>query len=213
MKTKIRKGLSLIEVLVVVAIVALLVIAGIQIFTRQIAKGNDARRKSDMDRIKIAIEEYEKDNNCYPNAELMDNCGWDESIPIHPYLSNVPCDPVTKEPYSYEPDGNTCSKWFRLYTILQNVSDVNIISGIGPDDKYNYYISSQNAPVLETTTRTTSPTPTPSYVEIPVYGCISGICQRIYYDSDSNPACQPNYDSSNCYNQCGTPVNPASECR
>ena len=143
----------------------------------------------------------------------MDNCGWDETIPIHPYLSNVPCDPISNEPYPYETDGLTCSRWFRLYSLLQNINDVSILPGIGPENSYNYYVSSQNAPKLVgSSTGTSAPTASPAFEQIPIYGCKNGSCQQIFYSSGGSPECQPSYDSSNCYNQCGSPANPASEC-
>ena len=37
----------------------------------QVFKGNDARRKADLKRIGVAVEEYEKDKNCYPLPSLL----------------------------------------------------------------------------------------------------------------------------------------------
>lgn len=213
---KYSKGISLIEILAIVAILAVLILLGIRSYVKQVHKGNDARRKADLDRIKIAVEEYERDYNCYPDPEDMDECGTGESIAIHPYLSNVPCDPVTGEPYPYEVDGLTCPRWFKFYTLLQNQSDINIIPWIGPENRYNYYISSANAPLSvssppSTQTSIPSPSSSPSTEEY-MFGCKGGVCTRIYYDQQGEPECQPNYDDSSCYGQCGTVYNPASEC-
>jgi len=164
-----------------VAIVAILVLLVISAFTRQIVKGNDAKRKANLDRIKIAVEEYEKDKNCYP---LTVTCPTDAGI--GPYLKNIPCDPVTESPYFYEPEPlKTCPSWFRMYADLQNTKDPSLLPGIGPGGAYNYYVSSPNAPV---------PAPVAGGFN---YGCKSGSCEEVYPDSEGN-YCQPNYPASDC---------------
>ena len=80
------------------ALLAILVITTIR---SQILKGNDARRKADIARIQVAVEEYEKDNDCYPTTVV---CG-SSNQEITPYLKEVPCDPITKQSYAYEPSG------------------------------------------------------------------------------------------------------------
>lgn len=163
------KGLTLIEVLVVVAILALLILLALTTVLKNLLKGNDARRKSDLGKIKIYLEEYEKDHNCYPAAPSMALCGSDASIAIHPYLSNVPCDPVTDDAYAYEPDPDSpaCPSWFRIYTVLQNEKDPKIFDHIGPGDAYNYYVSSDNAPNPERCSYST------------YYGCFGSQCRKI----------------------------------
>lgn len=163
------QGLSIIEVLIVVVILALLILLAITTVLKNLLKGNDARRKSDMSKIKIYIEEYEKDHNCYPTASSMALCGSDEAIAIHPYMSNVPCDPITHDAYVYEPDPDTtsCPSWFRLYTSLQNENDPKIFDHIGPGNAYNYYVSSDNAPNPE------------RCASSPAWGCYGSQCRKI----------------------------------
>ena len=200
-KSKNSHGFSLTELLVVVAIIGLLLTLAATIFIKQIAKGNDSRRKADLNRIKIAVEEYEKDKNCYPDLSDMQNCGSDAGIAVHPYLNNVPCDPQTKTAYAYETDGLGCPKSFRMYAKLENENDSTFLPNIGPDEAYSYYISSENAPQLYQTN--TCP---------PKIGCINNQCQKIavnYVDGDCVPVCSPYYDG--CYGQCEGP-NAASPC-
>lgn len=208
-----KSGFSLTEMLVVLAVLAILIALIVSSIMQQHFKGNDAKRKTDLNRIKIAVEEYEKDHNCYPDAIAMSACGLSEDIPVHPYLSNVPCDPVTGAFYAYEDDGSACPKWFRIYSILEYKKDSQIVLNIGPGDLYNFYLSSDNAPnEVAGVTPTSSPTPTGTYTATSQYGCKAGVCVPITLDAYGNPECQPNYDNANCYNQCGTPANPASEC-
>ena len=214
-KSKIKnEGFTLTELLVVVAIVGLLLVLAAGVFVRQIAKGNDSRRKADLNRIKIAVEEYEKDHDCYPSAASMVSCGTGSGIAVHPYLSNVPCDPRTKQPYYYEMDtSSSCPKWFRLYTNLENTKDSQYIQNIGPNGLYSFYISSENAPVPSSGTGTlpssgTTP-PTGSCTQV-YYGCLNHQCVQLSLDTACNPVCQPYYDG--CYGQCEDPTNPAPEC-
>lgn len=208
-KFKLTRGFTLTEMMIVVAILGILAVIGIMSFLQQQFKGNDAKRKSDLDTIKIAIEEYEKDNNCYPNPTSMTKCGTDASIAIHPYLNNVPCDPVTDKPYPYETDGSTCADWFRLYSLLQNTKDVTAIPGIGPESIYNFYMSSDNAPIPAGVSSTPYPTAPPGSCT-KKYGCINQQCVEVQLDVNCNPVCQPVYDF--CFGQCNSPTNPAPEC-
>ena len=189
MAKKYLHGFTLIEVIMAVAIVAILAILVIGTFTRQIVKGNDAKRKANLDRIKVAVEEYEKDKNCYP---LTVTCPTDAGIGS--YLKNVPCDPVTGTPYFYEPEPlKTCPSWFRMYAGLQNTDDPSLLPGIGPGGAYNYYVSSPNASI-----------PVPQ-APFDFYACTGGVCRSIEWDPIKGARCDPNYQNvSDCYGDCPT---------
>jgi len=209
MAKKYFSGFTLIELLVVISIIALLALLAINIFVGQIRKGNDAKRKADLDRIKVAAEEYEKDHNCYPPIDLVvcTNGG----VGLKPYLNVIPCDPRTHVSYAYEPDpSGVCAGWFRAYVKLENIADKSIIQSIGPGGVYNYYVSSPNAPVL---TSGQGGSPLPQSCGYDYWGCNSGVCISINWKPDcSGPVCQPGYDNPNCNGQCGTPSNPLNEC-
>lgn len=204
---KFSLGLSLTETLIIVAILALLVTLAATAYVKQIAKGNDSRRKADLNRIKIAVEEYEKDNNCYPSPLDMAKCGSSEDIAIYPYLRDVPCDPATKEPYVYEAIGTSCPRSFKVYTTLQNTNDAQIIANVGPGGAYNFYISSEGSPgAIPPPTSGTYPTGNPGYGTYH-YGCIDGVCQQIPLNNQGNPICMNRtFDTPNCNgNDCSDP--------
>jgi len=197
--------------MIVVAIIGILIALVVAFLTSQTFKGNDAKRKADLDRIKIAVEEYEKDHDCYPEYIV---CGVHEDQPIYPYLNNVPCDPITNASYFYEHDGSaTCPGYFRLYTVLQNTKDLSVIMGLGPSGAFNYEVSSNNAPVVVSTTPDPTGSPSPTSAPIPqdnFYGCINLVCTQIIWDPvRPGPECDPNYQNSTCYGQCS---NPNNEC-
>ena len=137
---------TLLELLLTITILAIVIAISVSYITNQVYKANDASRKGALNRIRVALEEYEKDNNCYPPASpnpLVCSPG----TGLAPYLAKVPCDPVTGNPYSYEPGVlAACPAWYRIYTKLQNSTDTSIIKSIGPGGAYNYYTGSANAP-------------------------------------------------------------------
>lgn len=126
------KGLSTIEVLAIVAILTILFIVIFRYLSPQVSRSRDAQRKSDLAKIKVAYENYFNDNGCYPDPDILDNC---ESEDLRPYMSAVPCDPQTGDPYVYLPEANQCSG-YRLLSILENSDDpvivqLNCTSGCG----------------------------------------------------------------------------------
>jgi prepilin-type N-terminal cleavage/methylation domain-containing protein len=130
MTTK-QKGFTLTELLIVVSIIVVLglaILVGINPLS-QIFKGYDARRKSDLSRIKIAMEAYYSDHDCYPAFPLKDAqlrpsyaCGSDI---LKPYLDSMPCDPNTKTPYTIyvTPIGSTCPQQFAVYAQIYSFFD------------------------------------------------------------------------------------------
>ena len=53
-----KKAFTLIEVMVVVAIIGILASMGISSYTRALQNGRDARRKSDLDEVRKALQIY-----------------------------------------------------------------------------------------------------------------------------------------------------------
>lgn len=150
-------GMTLVEILVVMAIIALLIIASIALFNpkRQIEKTWDAQRKHDLGVVRKILEDWYNDKNAYPKpSQICYNTASDSRIDIFgktactcnicgkkvsqsflvPYLNTVPCDPqYPNKDYLYDYD---CSgsgdnpQWFRIYTKLSNTFDT-IIAQLG----------------------------------------------------------------------------------
>lgn len=173
------RGLTLIEMVIVVTILAILILISMMSWKNQLDKARDARKKADLQRLSIAFEEYFSDWNCYPAADILQNCGGNQ---LGAYLDKIPCDPVTKRPYCYVTDSanQTCFKNFRILTPLKSADDPaipglgcyvtdpycgwepecadlpNLISG------FNYGVSSKNVTVSNPTLPSPSPSPAPS---------------------------------------------------
>ena len=191
-----KKGVTLTELLIVVAVIAFLAIVAFWAYRTQVFKGFDARRKTDIYQIKVAVEEYEKDNDCYPLPQLV-VCN--PGTGLRPYLDYIPCDPRSGASYYYDHEDSSCPKWFRLYATLENLKDRDYAGAIGPNGAYGYYSGSPNAP-------------NPGFQGGgSFYGCRSGSCVQIQWDPNRpGPECDPNYQSSTCYGQCGS---PGTECQ
>lgn len=191
MKRRNSAGITLTELLIVVAIIAFLAIVAIWAYRTQIFKGYDSRRKTDLYQIKVAVEEYEKDHDCYPLPQVL-VCS--PGTGLRPYIPKIPCDPRTKASYYYDYDDSSCPKWYRIYSTLENLRDPNSQLGLGPNGAYNYYVSSGNAPA-------------PGYDSgTDFYGCFGGTCTRIQWDpARPGPECDPNYQNPTCYGECSQP--------
>jgi len=208
----IKKGMTLIEIMIVVSILALLALLATAYLRSQIFKSYDARRKAEMKRISTAVEEYEKDNDCYPLSSTV--VCTNDGVNLRPYLEKIPCDPVSKASYFYEHEDSICPKWYRIYTSLENTSDVDYQAGIGPNAAFSYEYSSPNAPTVAQVVPVASGAPTPASSSVPqvdFYGCVSGSCVQIAWNPlRPGPECDPNFQNSSCYGQCS---NPNNECQ
>ncbi|MGB6838985.1 MAG: type II secretion system protein [Microgenomates group bacterium] len=205
-------GVTLPELLVVVSIIVLLITFILWYFRNQIFKGNDGKRKGDIHKIQIAIEEYEKDHNCYPLPSFV-IC--DPGTGLKPYIPKIPCDPTTGASYFYEHEDSTCPSWYRLYANLENLSDEDIAGACGPGYAFNYYETSPNAPDPECTDIENGNGENGG-IPSDFYGCFSGVCQSINWDpARPGPVCDPNYKSSTCYYQCTDPDTglPQNDCQ
>lgn len=126
-------GFSLTELLIVLALLGILMMVAIVVLNpkKQIARANDARRKSDLDKISKVLEDYVGDNPCYPESF------YDGSLSS--YLSVLPKDPKSGAEYLYEKIG--CDK----YTIYTNLETLESSSVYGHDGMTgNYVVTSPN---------------------------------------------------------------------
>lgn len=208
-----RQGFTLIEMLIVIAIVAVLLIISIIAWQAQVSKARDAQRKAHLQRLKIAFEDYYSDNECYPAFDILETC---QSSQLNPYLDKIPCDPTTKNPYCYvtDQDNPDCFQNYRILSSLQ-FDDDPVITELGCDSEagcgyedicaipgrdsgFNYGVGSGNVSIANPNMPQPSPTPSPSMLPTP---------------SPGNYACDPTGTCNNYQNpeQHGCPVTFGSE--
>ena len=111
---KFQKGFTLVELLIVIAIIGVLAALLMSNFIGVRQRARDAQRKSDLKQIQSALELYRSDLAAYPLTNNFSACL--SSLPPPPattiYMQKVPCDPSSSYnggDYSYTSDGSTYS--------------------------------------------------------------------------------------------------------
>lgn len=142
-------GITLIEILVAIVILGILTLSFFIIAPTQLKKAKDARRKTDLERIKVALYDYYFDSNCFPKS--LPGCGQNFAFDGLSYLNNFPCDPKG-DSYGYQVEDKECSQWFKILTNLEisqdpSINKVGCRDGCGPNCEYNYGLSSTNIKV------------------------------------------------------------------
>lgn len=121
--TKFVKGFTLIEMLVAIIMVSLLITGGIMAMNpfKQLSKGHDSQRRTDIQAIKTALDSYYQDNKCYPTSL---NFGGTLAQNGVVYMKKLPQDPNYNPPsntgYIYKVSGDSCPQWNALFAKLDN---------------------------------------------------------------------------------------------
>jgi len=109
---KTHSGFTLVEILIVMTIVSSLTTGAIVSInpTGVIDRGQDSKRKVEINRVKTYLEEYFNDLGCYP-TQVPFGQSW--------LYGPLPQDPkYPTDNYVYSSDG-TCSKWYAIFYHLQ----------------------------------------------------------------------------------------------
>ena len=146
----INKGFTLIEVLVAATIIGLLASVAIGSYSTATKNSRDARRKSDLETIRSAIEIYRADIGRYPRSGCGGGvCGPTSNISVlvPTYIDAVPTDPKLNAttPYRYHAEDFSGSGPFQycLEAVMENISNANSGTtcsaiGLDLDTGYNY---------------------------------------------------------------------------
>ena len=144
-----NSGFTLMELLVVVAILGLLATIGLVNFRSSQIKGRDTQRKSDLGQIQRALEMYYNDYGSYPTALPGGGGPWQDAKETL-YMKEVPKD--SKDPaniylYQQKNDGTG----YALYATLENINDSCFKTGLCKDygiscgdANCNYAVASTN---------------------------------------------------------------------
>ena len=117
-----KQGLTLIELLIVLAIVGLLISVLVVSFGGPKEQANDARRTADIQQVMKAMDLCYDDSDCGAGANrYISTTGEANAVTtIGTYLPSVPIDPVDSSPYQYawiDNSGNTTK--YCVYTKLE----------------------------------------------------------------------------------------------
>lgn len=120
---KFSRGFTLLEIIIVLAILSLLMTEFWVLISSQLKKARDGRRKADLEKIKIALYDYSFDSSCFP--QNLPACGQNLGSGDNIYLRNFPCDPKTGS-YGYQLEQSSCPRWFKILAHLENTKDSGI---------------------------------------------------------------------------------------
>jgi type IV pilus assembly protein PilE len=153
-----KLGFTLVELLIVIAILAILATVSFANFTTSRIKAKDISRKSDLQTIAKSLEAYVNDHRAYPSSDASGRivckptgtpsyCAWGEIFSDSTgtiYAAKLPSDPGGYN-YYYVTSGTG----YNLYTHLENAQDPNLlvtpIAGCGGSGSTcNYKVSSSN---------------------------------------------------------------------
>lgn len=134
-----NKGFTLVELLVVMAILAVLVTLIAGGFRTAQMRGRDAKRKSDLKEIANSLELYFSDHDEYPSSSggrvvgcpaTTGSCVWGSGEFTDGqtvYFKEMPADPSSSLNYYYRAFSN--DQKFQLYAHLENPKDKNCLGG------------------------------------------------------------------------------------
>jgi prepilin-type N-terminal cleavage/methylation domain-containing protein len=114
-KNKNKLGFTLFELLVSISIIAVLTAVAVVSFGGLNKKTRDARRSSDLEKIRLTLEAAKQIGNTYP-----------EALPtlVPAYLDKVPVDPKTGVVYPYVRGGTNYT--YEIGTSMEDLGSTNI---------------------------------------------------------------------------------------
>ena len=142
------KAFTLVELLVVMAIIGVLASLGVASFRTAQMRGRDAQRKSDLKQVSHSLELYYADYGKYPTVDEIDFGSQFSDSKGTVYFKILPIDPLTSQSYTYEvPDAPTNQK-YKLFAKLENTEDQDCIDGNCAQDP-NFAVTSANTYATE----------------------------------------------------------------
>ncbi|MFA6554631.1 MAG: type II secretion system protein [Candidatus Paceibacterota bacterium] len=129
-----NKGFTLVELMVVIAIIAIL--TGVIIVSVSGARGKarDGKRVSDISQIQLALEQYFDRCRVYPATLALTathtNCP--VGVTLATFIAVIPKDPVSASNYDYAVDNATTPLDYVLHTTLESPNGA-IVDGLSVD--------------------------------------------------------------------------------
>lgn len=155
-------GFTLIELIVVIAILGILASIGLTSFQTSQMKSRDAKRKSDLEQVQRALEMYYNDVGAYPNSTApggtIGSFSWGvefKDAKDTVYMKELPKDPTGSTEYCYKSVvAPTPATSYQLYAKLENSQDPKCLGGqsmctdpqgtCAGQKIYNYGVASPN---------------------------------------------------------------------
>jgi len=144
-----RRAFTLIELLIVVAIIAILALIAVPNFLEAQVRSKVARVKSDVRTISIAIESYMVDHNTYPpdqdnNPNATNERGYAFLTSPVAYMTIRPTDPFSRPFNPANPNDDNTAAWYELASGADATREIDrfpdrhdiqcyFLSSFGPD--------------------------------------------------------------------------------
>ncbi len=168
-----KKGFTLVELLVVITIIGILASVGLGTFTSSQMKSRDARRKTQLKQLADAFEAYYNDKGGYPadddsggllacGVDAEAACTWGTAAMENTttgtvYMIKLPQDPTLGLTYYYDAGAPAAGliTSFQLYARLENTNDPSVLKDANDNPQVfdgldcgtkecNYGVSSNN---------------------------------------------------------------------
>ena len=100
-----KKAYTLIEILIVATIIVLLTAVAVVSYSNFLKQSRDAKRKTDIEQIRAALEMYRSDSDSY-DPYASDNCASYVSLTLGSpkYIQSMPADPKSSSGFYYRCD-------------------------------------------------------------------------------------------------------------
>jgi|SRR3989344_687499 len=135
-----EKGFSLVEMMIVVALIGMLVAIAVLTWDNAAAQKGDTQRKNDLAVIQNVLQKYYANTLTYPTSLTF---GGTLADGIQTY--NIPADPKTGwREYCYVPTtpfGATTPQKYNLYSKLQRSSSGTVLYSCDVFSDYNYRVT------------------------------------------------------------------------
>jgi prepilin-type N-terminal cleavage/methylation domain-containing protein len=145
-----RRGFSLLEVLVAASIILVLTAVGVTSYVSITRRSRDARRISDIEQIRQALEMYRSENGYYPGVNpgsFGDATALGPGVLVPTFMPAIPTDPKASplNPYKYQATNLSGSNYYGycLAALFEAATGSNGCSGTTlpaalPSGNYNY---------------------------------------------------------------------------
>ena len=141
-------GFTLMELLIVIALLGILVVVGLGSFQSATRKSKDAQRKANLKSVSVALEAYFNDASAYPSDDglghivisgchaVLSYCPWGSPMKNTAtiYMIQLPDDPGVNA-YWYKVGTNNTS--YQLYARLDNLEDGAIYVSLGEPQMFS----------------------------------------------------------------------------
>lgn len=129
-----KKGFTLIEILVTVVIIGVLTAVAIVSYTSINRRSRDVKRKADIEQVRQALEMYRSDNGTYPVVSGFSDMSGLATFLVPDYLPTIPTDPQTTYTYQVKVNAYTYCICSHLETLT--ATDNTCVDSLPTDCNY-----------------------------------------------------------------------------